>query len=73
MPFSVTWHDLLDEAEDLPEGATLITALSHDRFRVTDVQEHRIVIEFEEGGDSQPLQRDQFETLYHRIEDAQGV
>jgi hypothetical protein len=65
-----SWHDLLAEAEDLPEGATVITAPSHDRFRVTDVQEHRIVIQYVESGDSQPLQRDQFETLYDRIEDA---
>jgi hypothetical protein len=71
MPFSIAWSDLLGEAEDLPEGSTLLTALSHDRFRITDVQEPRIIIEFAESGDSMPLKRDQFETLYHRIEDAQ--
>jgi hypothetical protein len=70
MPFSVSWHTLLDELDDLPEGATLITPLSHKRFRITDVQEHRAVIQFEESGDSQPLQRDQFETLYRQINDA---
>jgi len=69
MPFSIAWGDLLEEAEDLPAGATLITALSHERFRITDTQDHRIIIEFEDTGDSQPLQRDQFETLYHRIEE----
>lgn len=68
----MAWSNLLAEVEDLSGGATLITALSHDRFRIIDVQEHRIIIEFEDSGDSQPLQRDQFETLYHRIEDAQG-
>jgi len=46
MPFSASWHTLLDELDDLPEGATLITPLSHDRFRVSDVQEQRVVIEF---------------------------
>ncbi len=40
MPFSVTWHTLLDECEDLPEDATLLTPLSQDRFRLADVQEH---------------------------------
>jgi hypothetical protein len=72
MPFSVTWHTLLEEAEELPEGATLITPLSHKRFRITDTQEHRVVIAFEESGESRPLQRDQFETLYHRIQDSTG-
>ena len=70
MPFSVSWHTLLDELEDLPEGATLITPLSHKRFRITDVQEHRVVIEFVDTDEVRPLQRDQFETLYHRLQDA---
>ncbi len=72
MPFGVSWHTLLDELDDLPEGATLITPLSHERFRITDVQEHRVVIEFEESGEPRPLSRDQFETLYHRIGDEPG-
>ncbi len=69
MPFSVSWHTLLDELDDLPTGATLLTPLSHDRFRVSDVQEQRIVIKFldREIEETQPLQRDQFETLYRRI------
>jgi hypothetical protein len=71
MPFSVSWHTLLDELDDLPEGATLITPLSHDRFHVTDVQEQRVVIEFldRDIDETRPLQRDQFETLYRRITD----
>ncbi|MFB6201405.1 MAG: hypothetical protein ABEI98_05280 [Halorhabdus sp.] len=72
MPFSVSWHTLLEEAEELPPDATLITPLSHKRFRITDTQEHRVVIELEESGESRPLQRDQFETLYHRIQDSNG-
>jgi len=69
MPFTVSWHTLLDELEDLPDGATLITPLSHKRFRVTDVQEHRVIIEFEDGDEKRPPQRDQFETLYRRVSD----
>ncbi len=68
MPFSVSWHTLLDELDDLSDGAELITPISHDRFRVTDVQEHRVVVTFTETGDRTPLQRDQFETLYRRIQ-----
>lgn len=69
MPFTVSWHTLLDELENLPEGATLITPLSHKQFRITDIQEHRVIIEFEDADEKRPLQRDQFETLYRRISD----
>ena len=71
MPFSVSWHTLLDELDDPPEGSTLITPLSNDRFRVTDVQEQRVVVEFldRDIDETRPLQRDQFETLYRRITD----
>jgi hypothetical protein len=72
MPFNVTWHTLLDKLEELPDGATLITPLSHKRFRITDVQEHRVIIQFDESGENRPLQRDQFETLHQRIQDSQG-
>ena len=71
MTFSVSWHTLLDELDDLPEGSTLITPLSHNRFRITDVQKQRVVIEFlnRDIDETRPLQRDQFETLYRRITD----
>lgn len=42
MPFSVSWHTLLDEAEELPSDATLIT----------DTQEHRVISESQESGNS---------------------
>ncbi|MCQ4334995.1 hypothetical protein KM295_16205 [Natronomonas sp. F2-12] len=69
MPFSVSWHTLLDELDELPDGATLITPLSHNSFRITGVQEQRVIIEFENKDETRPLQRDQFETLYRRITD----
>ena len=72
MPFSVSWHMLLDELDDLSEGAELITPLSHDRFHIADVQEQRVVITFDDSGERQPLQREQFETLYRRIQDSVG-
>jgi len=43
------------------------------RFRLTDVQEHRINIESVGSGDSQPLQCEQFGTLAARITDAGGT
>ncbi|ELY95144.1 hypothetical protein C483_02231 [Natrialba hulunbeirensis JCM 10989] len=74
MAFSVSWHTLLDELDDLPVGATLITPLSHNRFRVNDVQEQRVIIEFldRDIDTTQPLQREQFETLYRRITEEAG-
>jgi len=71
MPFSASWHTLLDELDELPDGATLITPLSHDRFHVSDVQEQRVIIEFldRDIDETRPLQRDQFETLYQRLTD----
>jgi len=71
MPFSVSWHTLLDELDNLPDDATLITPLSHNRFRISDVQEQRVIILFldRDIDETRPLQRDQFETLYRRIAD----
>ncbi|PSQ48807.1 hypothetical protein BRD19_05555 [Halobacteriales archaeon SW_7_65_23] len=70
MPFSVSWNTLLDELDELSDGAELITPLSRDRFRIGDVQEHRVSITFPDTGKRRPLQRDQFETLYQRIQDS---
>lgn len=71
MTVGVSWHTLLDELDDLPEGATLITPLSDNRFRVTDVQEQRVVIEYldRDVDGVRPLERDQFETLWRRVTD----
>jgi hypothetical protein len=66
MPFDVSWQTLLGVCDDLPEGSTLITPLSHERFRITDVQEQRIIVRFH-SGESRPLHREQFETLYGMV------
>ena len=63
MSFSGNWHTLLEAAEELSPDATLITPLSHTNFRITDTQEHRVIIEILDSDASQPLQRDQFETV----------
>jgi len=72
MTFSASWHTLLDTLEDLPADATLLTPLSRQPFRVTDRQEHRVLIEYRDDSDADPipLQRDQFETLYERVHEA---
>lgn len=74
MSFIASWDTLLRELEELPDEATLITPLSHDRFTISDVQNQRVVVEFldRDIDSNQPLQRDQFETLYRRITDAYG-
>jgi hypothetical protein len=70
MPFSVSWHTLLEHLEELPPDATLVTPLSRKPFRITDVQEHRVLIEYREDAGTIPLQREQFETLYDRVREA---
>jgi molecular chaperone DnaK (HSP70) len=71
MSFSASWHTLLNELDELPDGATLRTPLSGNQFRISDVQEQRIVIEFldRDIDPNRPLQREQFETMYTRITD----
>ena len=72
MPFGVTWNNLLDRLDELPADASFVTPLSGDSFQIRDVQQHRILIRFSGSEDTQPLQRDQFETLYQRITEATG-
>ena len=69
-PFGTTWGTLRDRCEELPEDATLITPLATKRFRITDVQDSRIIIEDTDTGDTQPLQREQFETLAEHVSDS---
>ena len=69
-PFGATWGTLRDRCEELPEDATLITPLATKRFRITDVQDLRIIIEDTDTGDTQPLQREQFETLAEPVGDS---
>ena len=71
-PFGATWGTLIERCEDLPEDATLIAPLSTRRFRVTDVQQQRIIIEDTDTGDAQPLQRDQFEALVEHTRESAG-
>ena len=70
MPFSVSWHTLLEHLDELPADATLITPLSHSHIHITDAQEHRVIVQFDESNEKRPLQRDQFESLYHQIQTA---
>ena len=55
----------------MPTEATFSTPLTGKRFRITDAQEHRVLVEFNptdaEDGRTQPLQREQSETLAERI------
>ncbi len=72
MPFQVSWRNLLDNVKALPPDATLLTPLSRQPFRIADVQEYRILIEYQNKNKTVPLDRDQFETLFQRVEDARG-
>ena len=72
MPFSVTWHNLLEPLESLPPDATFRTPLSDRPFGIDELQEHRIIITFRDDSDTTPLSREQFETLSERVTDAAG-
>jgi hypothetical protein len=69
-PFGATWGTLRDRCEELPEDATLITPLATKRFRISGVQQSRVIIEDTDSGDTQPLQREQFATLAEHVSDA---
>jgi hypothetical protein len=71
-PFGATWGTLIERCEKLPDDATLITPLANTRFRITDTQQPRIIIEDTDTGDTQPLQREQFATLAESAGDAVG-
>jgi hypothetical protein len=73
MPFTSTWHELLHQIDELAEGASMVTPLSHRRFRIANTQEQRVIISYDDEDGHRPLQRDQFETLYHRIHDEHGA
>jgi len=72
MTFGTTWHNLLENIEELPSDATLVTPLSRKAFGVEDVQEHRVLIQYRDEDETIPLRKDQFETLYSRIQDSRG-
>ena len=57
MTFGSTWANLLENVEELPSNATLITPLSRKAFRVTDVQEPRILIQYRDESETSPLQK----------------
>ena len=72
MTFGASWNNLLENVEELPKDATLVAPLSRKAFGVEDVQEHRILIQYRDEDETIPLQREQFETLYRRIQDSRG-
>ncbi|KOX94869.1 hypothetical protein AMS69_03135 [Haloarcula rubripromontorii] len=72
MTFGSTWQNLIENVEELPSDATLVTPLSRKAFRVTDVQEQRVLIQYRDDDETIPLQRDQFETLFQRVQDSRG-
>jgi hypothetical protein len=72
MSFSASWRTLLDNVDELPSETTLLTPLSRKPFRVKDVQEHRVLVEYRDDDETIPLQRDQFETLFQRIGESRG-
>lgn len=72
MTFESTWGNLLENIEEVPPEATLLTPLSRKAFRVADIQQHRVLIQYRDDDDTIPLQKAQFETLYQRVSESLG-
>ena len=70
MPFSITWHTILEELEEVPADATFVTPQSDRPFKLEDIQEHRLLISYRDQNTTLPLKRSQFEQLYNRVDDA---
>ena len=70
MAFTATWHTLLDTLKELPSDATLLTPLSEKPFRVTNIQQPRILISYRDNDETLPLDREQFQTLVQRIDES---
>ena len=73
MSFSSSWHTLLENVEELPPDATLLSPLSRKPFAIKQVQEPRILISYREDDETIPLDREQFETLFERVDEAHGA
>lgn len=69
MAFESIWRTVREECEALGPDATLVTPATNTRFRISDIQEQRILIDIA-GSGTRPLQCDQFEILTERIADA---
>ena len=72
MSFTASWHTLLENVDELPSDATLLTPLSRKPFALKDAQEHRVLIQYRDSDETIPLQREQFETLFQRINESHG-
>lgn len=66
------WHELRERLRDLPEETRLRTPSTDVLFTIDDIQEDRIIIRYERSGETEPLEKAQFETLYRRLTDSDG-
>jgi len=72
MSFHTRWHELLERIRDLPEETRLRTPRTGVLFTIDAIQEHRIIVRYERRGETEPLEKAQFETLYRRLTDSDG-
>jgi len=68
MTFTDTWYDLVEELEQLSDDTVITTPLTHKKLSVSDVQQQRVIVQID--GETRSLKKDQFETLYIRVEDS---
>ena len=72
MSFHARWDELLERLHELPEKTRLRTPRTDVLLTINDIQEHRIIVRYERRGETEPLEKAQFETLYRRLTNSDG-
>ena len=73
MPFDTVWYEITDRCERLDPDEVLVTPASGRAFEVVSAAPDRIVVRYADGGRERPLRYDQFEVLYDRLADDEGL
>ncbi|MDG5777124.1 hypothetical protein VB773_12590 [Haloarculaceae archaeon H-GB2-1] len=67
MTADALWSDLRDTIRNLPSAASHQTPRSHRAFRIANVRESHVCVEYEEETETVSLERGKFETLAENV------
>lgn len=73
MPFDTVWYEITDRCERLDPDEVLVTPASERAFEVVSARPDRVVVRYVDDERERPLQHDQFEVLYDRLEDDEDL
>jgi len=73
MSFDRVWTDLRRRCDALSPDTAFVTPASERPFRVAVSYDDRLVVRYRETGEERTLWRDQFELLYDRLGDGEGL